>query len=45
MSERFHVSARLASSVLGGELSDKMSTIVELLLGKDFIDIKHNYDC
>ena len=34
-SKRFCVSARLASSVLGGELADKMSTIVELLLGKD----------
>ena len=34
MSQRFHVSARLASSVLGASLADKMSTIIELLLGK-----------
>ena len=33
LSQRFHVSARLASSVLGGELADRMSTIIELLLG------------
>ena len=32
MSQRYYFSARLASSVVGGELADKMNTLVELLL-------------
>ena len=32
MSQRYCFSARLASSVVGGELADKMNTLVELLL-------------